>query len=108
MQYWEDVQLYHMSEESDNESGNPEVIIIHKPQWRSERTYMYALITVILCTVCLLITALNRFLDILDERYAKSSRSKADVFVRKTRKIGEPSSLLPPPDAPKLTVSEAS
>ena len=98
-----------MSEESNDESGNSEVIIIHKPQWRSERTYMYALITVILCTVYLLITALNHFLDILDERYAKSSRSKADVFARKTRKkIGEPSSLLPPPDAPKWTVSEAS
>ena len=39
---------------------------------------------------------------------AKSSRSKADVFVRKTRKIGEPSSSLPPPDAPKWTVSEVS
>ena len=36
------------SEESDDESGFPEVIVIHKPEWRSERTYMYALITVIL------------------------------------------------------------
>ena len=38
-----------MSEESDDESGNPEVIVIHKPEWRSEHTYMYVLITVILC-----------------------------------------------------------
>ena len=58
--------------------------------------------------IYLLITALNCFLDILDERYAKISRSKADVFVRKARKIGEPSSSLPCPDAPKWTVSEVS
>ena len=49
--------------------------------------------------------AVIRFLNILDERYAKSSRSKADVFVRKTRKIGVPSSSVPPPDAPEWTLA---
>ena len=38
-----------MKVESDDESGNPEVIVIHKPEWRSEHMYMYALITIILC-----------------------------------------------------------
>ena len=36
MQYWDDVQLHHMSEESDDERGNPEIIVVHKPVWRSE------------------------------------------------------------------------
>ena len=39
MQYWKDVQLYHMSEESDDESGNPEILVIHKLVWRSEGTH---------------------------------------------------------------------
>ena len=35
LQYWNDITLDHMSEESDAPS-NPEVIVIHKPTLRSE------------------------------------------------------------------------
>ena len=47
MQYWEDIHLYHMSEESDDESGNPEVIVIHKPEWRSVGMYKYTAVHVV-------------------------------------------------------------
>ena len=43
----------------------------------------------------------------LDERYAKSTKSKSDIILRKVRKEGQPLTTPPPPNAPSWTVKDS-
>ena len=48
---------------------------------------------------------MQRFLEMLDERFSKSKLNKSDVILRKTRKDGPLSTSLPPVNAPDWTIN---
>ena len=50
---------------------------------------------------------LERFLQILDQRYEAKAKSEKGMMAKKARKTGEPSSAPPPVDAPGWTVTQA-
>ena len=103
LQYWNDITLDHMSEESDYPS-NTEVIVIHNLLWRPEgRFYVYVPRSSFLIGIVSHV-ALNRFLELLDDRYLKSARSKTDVFWSKTRRLRTNSTSAPLPNTPEWTL----
>ena len=91
-----------MSEESDDPS-NTEVIVIHKPTWRCEGIfYDYVPQSSFLIGIVSQVS-LNCYLELSDDRFSKSARNKADVFLRKTRRLRTSSISAPPSNTPEWT-----
>ena len=85
-----------MSEESDDPS-NLEVIVIHKPTWRSEGIFCNYVPQASFLISIVSHVALNHFLELLDDRYSKSAKSKAGAFLMKTRRLRACSTSATPP-----------
>ena len=87
LQYWNDITLDHMSEESNDPSNSEVSYVIHKPTWRFEGIFYDYVPQSSFLIGFVSHLVLNCFLELLDDRYLKSARSKAGMFLRKTRQV---------------------
>ena len=92
-----------MTEESDD-ADDPNHIVFHKLEWRSESKDLYVYIVTI--EISLRIIALNKYIKILDTRLSKiAARDVAGNVAKKVRSLGESSLSSPPVDAPSWAVT---
>ena len=103
--FWHKLSLAYVTEASDD-PDNPNGIVEHKLQWRSQSRF------IVLCDdhtyILLISTELSDFMEVLDDRLAKSQQRQLAVgmVAKKVRKEGTPSDSPPPSDAPSWAVKD--
>ena len=94
--FWKELNQAYMTEESDD-SDDPDVIILHKLNWRSQSKLCVCVGHSVCHSVCVCV-GLNKYIQVLDSRKA-SSRQPPGLVARKRCIIGKPSSSTPPANA---------
>ena len=100
---WRQLNIYYMSEESDDLS-DCQTIVIHPFTWRSARKFNLLFLRVHFY-VCFTIEGLNDFLQTLDQRYEDKVKKDGTAMAKKTRRIGQTSPSPPPDGAPDWAIS---
>ena len=98
-----------MTEESDDEE-EPNRIVLHKLEWRSESKVPYVKKSTYVFSFCCSGSALNKYIKILDIRLSKLTETQelAGNVAKKVRVLGAMSQSNPPYDAPTWAVRKES